>query len=357
MSFRSFVLIFFIILIAFIAGNLILWHCETEKLFSCKFDGGDLARMGFISGVKHLRTTEFSLPRRHLEMHDFRGQSIDVLTIGDSFSFGSGRGLNPFYQDYIATVNNITVMNVYPYPTDDLFVGFSPLSTLMVLYNSGYLDIIKPKIIIIESVERYCLVRYAKPVNSQRKDSLDKVIAFYKKSRELNLFKSPDVGFINNGNLMFLLANLAFKVKDNYKHKVYKFKTKINHFSGKNGNTLVVLGEDIRNSSFSNKKTVASLNDNFNKVSDMLAAKGIKLYFMPVVDKYNLYGDFIIGNTYPKSCFFEELRPLPKKYTLIDTKEILLDSVRKGEKDVYYQDDTHWSWKASEKIFSTFRFN
>ncbi len=356
MSYRSFVRIFLMLLIAFISGNFILWHCETKKLFSNKFDGGDLARMGCLSGVKQLRTTRFSLPRRHLEMHDFRGQSIDILTIGDSFSYGAGRGLNPFYQDYIATVNNVAVMNVFPYPTDDLFVGFAPLSTLMVLYNSGYLDIINPKIIIIESVERYCLIRHAKPVNFQRKEPLKKVISYYKIDHESNLFKSPDVGFVNNGNMKFLLANLYFMVQDNYENKVYKFKTKRNHFSCKNGSTLVVLGEDIRNSSFSNKATVSKLNDNFNKMADMLAAKGIKLYFMPVVDKYNLYADFIVENPYPRSCFFEELRTLPKKYSLIDTKAMLLDSVRKGEKDIYYSDDSHWSWKASEKIFSMVRF-
>jgi hypothetical protein len=50
------------------------------------------------------------------------------------------------------------------------------------------------------------------------------------------------------------------------------------------------------------------------------------------------------------------LRPLPRRYTLIDTKAILAEELRKGVKDVYYADDTHWSWKASEAIFKVVTF-
>lgn len=77
---------------------------------------------------------------------------------------------------------------------------------------------------------------------------------------------------------------------------------------------------------------------------------------MPCVDKYNLYSNYIINNPYPRSIFFEELRKLPKRYHLIDTKAILTEEVRKGEKDVFYADDTHWSWKASKKVFETIKF-
>jgi hypothetical protein len=48
--------------------------------------------------------------------------------------------------------------------------------------------------------------------------------------------------------------------------------------------------------------------------------------------------------------FFELLRPQLKEYRFIDTKKLLVEEVNKGEKDVYYSDDTHWSWKAAKKI-------
>ena len=77
---------------------------------------------------------------------------------------------------------------------------------------------------------------------------------------------------------------------------------------------------------------------------------------MPVVDKYNLYSNFIVDNPYPRSTFFEKLRQLPKRYAFIDTKQILMEELERGELDLYYPDDSHWSWKAPQKIFNTVRF-
>ena len=71
---------------------------------------------------------------------------------------------------------------------------------------------------------------------------------------------------------------------------------------------------------------------------------------MPAVDKYNLYSPYIISNSYPKSILFEYLDTLPKDYIFINTKKILSEQLEKGEKDIFYADDTHWSHKASEVI-------
>ena len=54
--------------------------------------------------------------------------------------------------------------------------------------------------------------------------------------------------------------------------------------------------------------------------------------------------------------FFELLREQPKEYVFVDTKKLLTEEVNKGEKDVYYADDTHWSWKASKKIAESMKF-
>jgi hypothetical protein len=341
----------------FVLGNLLIWKCRTEKLLTNRYTGGDLARTGYVLDSKELRKTSFDLPRRHLEMHEYRGQKIDVLTIGDSFSFGGGEGRNNYYQDYIASIQNLAVLNVAPYPTDDLFVGFSPISTLAILCNSGYLDRIKPRFVLIQSVERYCLVRFAKTLDLRRSDSLTNVAAFYaKEDYASGLYRLPEVGFLNQGNLRYVYASWVYRFTDNLGKRVYLRNLDRPFFTVVNDRKLLFLGEDIRNTAFANRHTVSTLNDTFNRVADMLAKKGIKLYFMPVVDKYNLYSEHIVDNPYPKSTFFEELRKLPKRYTLIDTKEILLGEVRRGEKDVFYADDTHWSFKASRKVFETVRF-
>jgi hypothetical protein len=78
---------------------------------------------------------------------------------------------------------------------------------------------------------------------------------------------------------------------------------------------------------------------------------------MPIVDKLNLYEPYLLQHRYPRSIFFEELRKLPRDYLLIDTKEILSRSLEKGELDIFHQDDSHWTWKASQAIFSTIRIS
>lgn len=78
---------------------------------------------------------------------------------------------------------------------------------------------------------------------------------------------------------------------------------------------------------------------------------------MPVVDKYNLYSDYIENNKYPSSEFFEKYDKLQKRYYYINTKDILKDKVRHGEKEIFCADDTHWSWKAIESIFNESTFN
>jgi hypothetical protein len=170
--------------------------------------------------------------------------------------------------------------------------------------------------------------------------------------------KGPAVTFVNEGNFKFLLNSLFYKVSDRaFFSKTIVRELSAPFFTSKDQRKLLFYRDDITKIPLSTPQLVSLLNDNLNTVADLLRKKGIQFYFMPCVDKYNLYSDFIVDNPYPRSTFFEELRKLQKRYTLIDTKAMLLPGLVKGEQDVYYPDDTHWSWKASEKIFSEIRFD
>jgi hypothetical protein len=127
-------------------------------------------------------------------------------------------------------------------------------------------------------------------------------------------------------------------------------------FSGPNGNKFLFYHIDIERTRKATDQAIKKLNDNFNTLAEKMAEKNIKLIFMPAVDKFNLYYDNILKNRYAPSVFFEKLRKLPKKYYFVDTKEILLKEIKKGEKDIYYQDDTHWSWKGSQAIINHLKF-
>jgi hypothetical protein len=351
-------LVLFIIgyVILFVAGNYAIWKLRTEVLLTKKYDGGDLARMGYLPEVKDYRKKTDDLPRRHLEMRDFHGQPVDILVIGDSFSNGGGEGRNSYFQDYIATINNATVVNVFPYPTGDLIMAFQPVSTLAVLFNSGYLDLLKPKCILIQSAERYSTPRLSLPLRFTATDTVEAIRNQYK-DQYMSLDYLPKVGFINDGNFKYLYYNFMYLFSDNaFRRLVYKKQLTRPLFNAGDGKTLIFHGDDLQNLPLATRENIRALNDNLNRLSDILKKKGIKLYFMPVVDKSNLYGDFIVDNRFPRSIFFEELRPLPRRYTLIDTKKVLLERLNRGDKEIFHSDDTHWTWRASQAIFETVSF-
>ena len=79
----------------FVGINFVIWKTVTEDLITDRhFDGGDLSRLGYIHGSKMNRHNTTDLPRRHMELKDYDGRHIDMLTIGDSFSSGGGGGEN-----------------------------------------------------------------------------------------------------------------------------------------------------------------------------------------------------------------------------------------------------------------------
>jgi hypothetical protein len=359
MTHKKLIVLFFASIVLFLAGNYAVWKCWTEVLLTKKYDGGDLARTSYLVASKYYRKNAVDLPRKHfpLDLVHRRGK-VDVITLGDSFSFGFGEGKNHFYEDYLATYSKAEVANVFPYPTADQVMYFSPLTNLLLLYNSGVLDEIKPKYVLVESVERYCIQRYARPYDFGATEPQEKLVKFYQ-NQHYTFDYLPAVSFVNTGNLKFIWYNLLYRFSDHaFSHAGYTVicrKLKSPMFT-ENGDHVLFLKQDVENAKLATDQNVALMNDNLNRMAALLAKKNIKLVFMPIVDKYDLYSDYIADNPYPKSAFFDKLRPLPKKYLFIDTKKILKEEVDKGVKDVFYPDESHWSWKSPEKIFSTVTF-
>jgi hypothetical protein len=281
-------------------------------------------------------------------MDEYKGQKVDVITIGDSFSNGGGGGKNRYYQDYLASLNGLTVLNIHPYKERD------SITTASVLCNDGTIDRLKPKVVLIESSQKFCIEDFARQIDFNL-NVLGGKQDLYGHKDAVN--RQPTVRFINNGNFKFLLYKLLYHFSDHaFVGKVCIRELTTCLFSVKNGNKLLFLREDVKRISGVDNGSIRLMNRNLNTLAEKLDPKGIKLYFMPCVDKYTLYCDYIRKNPYPKSTFFEELRKLPKRYNLIDTKAILVEELKKGEKDIFYADDTHWSWKASEKIFEGISF-
>ncbi len=349
-SYKKLCTIFILILVPFIAGHYLIWKSVTEVLLTGKYDGGDLARMGYAVDSKLFRNNHNELPRQHIEIEDNKNFSkVDVITLGDSFANFGGGGKNRYYQDYIASLNGLEVENVRP------FAELNFLTALAVLSNNGYFDRVKPRHVIVSSSEKLCMDRFKLPAALDKNIPLNELLT-YKRIHYAGGQQS--IQFINTGNLNYLMYSLLYYFSPNAVFSnTYKVKLSEDFFSVRNSNTLLFYKNDVRSIKGATDDNVRTLNDNMNRMADLLARKGIRFYFMPCADKYNVYSDYIVNNKFPKSVFFEKLRKLPKRYVLIDTKEILQQELRKGEKDVFYPDDSHWSWKASAAIFSHYRFD
>jgi hypothetical protein len=353
---RRFVLILLGTLVAVVCYNALVWQLCTRSLLGRGEDGAvpnDLARMGYLAGYTHPRRNVDDLPRRHLEMAAYQGGPVDVVTVGDSFSQGSGGGPNRYYQDHLATFSGVSVLNVGVFPGSR-----NLLETVVVLANSGFLDQARPRVLLLEIVERNSS-KYAGPVDWAKTADLPALRRLYagraagvaeadEEGREV-----PPVGFINTGNFKWLLYNILYLfAPDAFVAKTCKVKLDRPLFSGENGGALLFLRKDIGNLRKNDAAAVQRFNDNLNRLAALMRERGIELCYMPAPDKYTLYRPYIVDNPYPPGRFFELLRPLPKEYRFIDTEAILSAEIARGERDVYYIDDTHWSWKASRAIFS-----
>ncbi len=216
----------------------------------------------------------------------------------------------------------------------------------------------RPRFLLLEIVERNSS-KYAGPVDWAKTADLPALRQLYaegapgvaeadEEGREV-----PPVGFINTGNFKWLLYNILYRFSPNaFLSNTYKVRLDRLLFSGDRGDTLLFLRKDIGNLKKNDAGAVRQFNENLNRLAALLRERGIELVFMPAPDKYTLYRPYIIDNPYPPSRFFELLRPLPKDYRFIDSEAILAAEIARGEKDLYYIDDTHWSWKASRAIFS-----
>ncbi len=338
---------------------------------------GDLARMTYSVDLIDKRSTDIDLQKKHIKYNEYLGNNVDFITIGDSFSEGASSGKNPYYQDYIASIYNVSVLNIKLFENNKNYI-----ETIYSLLNSGQLEKLGVKYILIESVQRRSLERFAindmninisnidnfknQILNNQKNDNL--IQSHSNEQFEINwidVFNSifsksnnNDVSVINNLNLNAFIYNAKFKIKGHGKMAPHVYRELLNKdfFSTEVSRDLLFYDEDLKYLKYESEENIKLLNNNFNLLAKALGEKNIKLIFMPAVDKYNLYSPYIVSNKYPQSIFFEYLETLPKNYVFINTKKILLEELKKGEKDIFYADDTHWSYKANDIIINDIEF-
>ena len=350
MSYKKFTIIFLSILASFLIFNFAVWNLATKYILE-RHDGyitGNLARMGYITSILYKRKNRDTLSKKHFEVKDYDYQKVDMLTLGDSFSNGAGGGLNRYYQDYMATYMNWNILNIYKYKK------YNEINTLITLLNSGFLKKIGVKYVLYETIKIRAVNRLVANINFNTKNSIKEIEGFYnfgKTKKSNSSLKIPKTGFINNGNFKYIAYKFLYNFSNHaFISKVYIAKTKKSISSIKPYDKFLFYKKELTSISNNSKKNLEIMNDNLNRLASLLGKQGIKLIFMPVVNKLDFYYPLLRDKEYPKDPFFDTLRELHKNYILIDTKAILSKGLKSGVKDIFYYDDTHWSYKASDMV-------
>lgn len=351
MSYKKFTLIIFIVLVSFVLINLIIWETSTKNILT-RIDSqtitGDMTRMGYLPDLNHERKNSIDLSKKHMNFYEYNvSKNIDMITIGDSFSNGISGGPNRFYQDYLSSYTNLNILNFQQLKNTRNY-----LETVVVLLNSGVLREKNVKYILIESTQRKVVTRFSIPINYKINFETGNIIR--KNFNQVNTkpLQLPKVSFINDGNFKYLIYNLLYNFSANgYISKVYKERLSESLFSIGDGKDLLFYKSELKSISKNTLSNIEKVNNELNKLALVLKKEGITLIFMPAVVKFDLYRDFIVNkNIYPEDQFFNIFRKLKKSYLFIDTKEILVNELQKRTKDIFYIDDTHWSYKASNLI-------
>lgn len=343
LSYKKFVFLMVLFLILLLSFHVTVWNIYTKYVYPDQYSIGDLGRISYKLDSLAPRVTQVNLPKQHINFNKWDKQPIDILTIGDSFSNGGGNGKNNYYQDYLCTFYNFKILNIQDIPMKN------SIETIHFLLTSSILDRLNPKAIIIESTEAQVLNRFSSNIHVPH-SKLDHKTAI-KYLNQTYKYNAPKISFINNVNINAFKYNLLYTYDDNaYTSNCYITKLNKKLFTSKDPYSLLFPKETINYNDSITSQKVEKVNANLNHLALFLKKKGIKLYFMPAVDKFNLYSKYVIKNKYGQSTFFEQLRPMKKEYKLIDTKAILKKELDKGTMDVFHSDDTHWSYKASEAI-------
>lgn len=353
-KFKKIFFLWFIAISVFLIFNILVFFTLTIKVYPVTLDTtiGDLARMSYITDIIQERKNINNLPKKHSSQNEYKDEIVEILTIGDSFSNGMAGGKNAYYQDYINSIYNKKVLNLN---IQNVGNSSNYIEIVALFANSGYLEKMGVKYVLIESVQREALERFAKDdliFDMKYDKSLEEVLHDIKETYNIEKLYNLRPTIINNLNINAFVYNIKYSINQYGKlnSSVYIENLKEELFINSSGSKLLFFHEDIKKLSLETKENIELLNKNFNRLADILDLKGIKLIFMPAVDKYNLYRPYIISNNYKESIFFEYLSTLNKKYIFINTKDILYKSLKNRKKDIFYADDTHWSYKASEII-------
>lgn len=309
-------------------------------------NSGDLMRLGLIdSGPEYADSIRGDvLPQVYYSGEDndsvLRQSSCDVLVIGDSFSHGGGVGKVGDYVNYLAHDGGLRV-TVFT-PQDPTLA--SPLQLAYDVLNLGSIDSSRVRNLVVQEVERYIVDRHNAFVTSHKSIPLPPEQPVEDED-EADAKDTPSAG-----PLMRVKDYIFYHLFG--ANPIYKAQLSRPLFGGKEPTMLYFYNEDVKNGIQIPTESQQRIRENYRLLIDKAREKGINLVILIACDKYDLYQDDIVDNSYPAKTLNEDIMQWMAGDTscFVFSKQVLHPLVEQGIKDVYLFNDTHWSPSSSRII-------
>ena len=264
------------------------------------------------------------------QLHTIRA---DVLVCGDSFTSGRGQGTMG-YHNYLARQGFRVVS------CSSKGMPFrNPFKTAARMMELGYIDSLNTGVLLIESVERSLIDRLA---------YYDISVAEIDEGQ----WYEPRIESLEDADSSWSLlqARNYASIKLGVEHPIRCVRLDAPFFSGSRPTDLFFYQDDLLLMSVDEKIGQQSM-QGLSKLLTVARQKGVRLLLLVCPDKYDIYQHHIVDNPYPLKTVNEDFRRLAvDSLSIFFAKDVLLPHVDAGEIDLYYHDDTHWSYKSARYV-------
>lgn len=319
---------------------------------------GDLGAIGFIpfdwgyhTYLKSLKSD--SLYEEKIDYLDFENANCDsaVLVIGDSFAEQGQAGFaNCLASQYPG-------FKIYNFMSgDDVVVKYQQFINRLIDGRP------LPRVVILESIERSMAGRLSaismdfKPEFEKEKPQVSNPAkaAKKKKAKKKNKFKAITQSIGKSieeskdelKDLLLYSQEYLKKRTGAVENPTKHLDLKMDLFSCKGEeDDLYFYYDDLATVE---ENDVETAKQNLDSLIHLAEQKGIRFVFMVAADKYDLYKDFAVNDTYKAKGQLDYFSEFNSNNCFLNCKELLYPHLQNGEKDIYKCYDTHWTLFAAQ---------
>lgn len=334
-------------------ASIAFWHLVTKDTFYEKDGHGDLARIASLDiPLPETKTIDLGGTHETLQHYLKTGscETYDVLVVGDSASAGTG---GTWWQDDLQARYGIESITALRMLQRSGYIDVQQMARL--LLDLGYIDAIHPRYLVLECGERMVTRHFATelrdPPDWTRAQFEEAYLAYRETGgREIvppTTLLSTTMGAANEAYFKNRIHEMRYDGQPAGDARRYRLQ--IPAFTNPGWEReLLCFSQDEEYLTLPHEP--AAVNENLERLAQDLRAHGTELVVLILPDKLDTYRPWLAGDAPPENTFFADMAQLPRNYTWIDTKTILRAAVASGTPDLYWCDDTHWSWRAQRLI-------